>query len=256
MGSDILHWLAAFQGELLLFAGVFFLIGALDDLIVDICWLWLKLTGRARTAKINRFEFQVRPLQGQVAVFIPAWQESAVIFDTIRHLLGAWPQSQLRLYVGVYRNDPATLEAAIASAKGDARLRLIIHDRDGPSTKAECLNRLYDAMCDDELRTGVRFEAVVFHDAEDMVDPAGLGLLDQAIEQGADFAQLPVEPLPQAAKDWLGSHYCEEFAEAHGKLMVVRGAVGAALPAAGVGMRCSTRGFGETGIRKGRRAAV
>jgi adsorption protein B len=31
------------------------------------------------------------------------------------------------------------------------------------------------------------------------------------------------------------SHYCEEFAEAHGKAMVVRDAIGAALPAAGVG---------------------
>jgi adsorption protein B len=52
---------------------------------------------------------------------------------------------------------------------------------------------------------------------------------------GADFVQLPVEPLPQASRDWLGSHYCEEFAEAHGKAMVVRAAVGAAIPSAGVG---------------------
>jgi adsorption protein B len=48
----------------------------------------------------------------------------------------------MRLYIGCYRNDPATLAAASAAAKGDARLRLVIHDRDGPSTKADCLNRL------------------------------------------------------------------------------------------------------------------
>lgn len=235
MVSDIWQFLALIQYEMLLFAGVFFLIGAVDDFAVDLAWLWLKLTGRASTPKVDRGQLQSKPLDDPVAVFIPAWQESEVISDTIRHLLGVWPQDNLRLYIGVYRNDPATLEAAVFAAQGDLRLRVVIHDRDGPSTKADCLNRLYEAMSDDERRSSKRVSCVLFHDAEDMVDPAGLGLLDLAINDGADFAQLPVEPLPQAGRDWLGSHYCEEFAEAHGKAMVVRSAVGAALPAAGVG---------------------
>jgi len=205
MASNIWQFLALIQYELLLFAGVFFLIGALDDLAVDLAWLWLKLTGRARTARVNRQELQLRPLSQPVAVFIPAWQEADVIFDTTRHLLRVWPQGDLRLYIGIYRNDPETLAAAISAAAGDVRLRLVIHDRDGPSTKADCLNRLYEAMRDDERRSAMRFSAVLFHDAEDMVDPAGLGLLDWAIGEGADFAQLPVEPLPQASRDWLGS---------------------------------------------------
>ena len=70
---------------------------------------------------------------------------------------------------------------------------------------------------------------MVFHDAEDMVDPAALGLLDEAIADGADFVQLPVEPLVPRQRRWLarhiGSHYCEEFAEAHGKALVVRDAL-------------------------------
>ncbi|MEM1050968.1 MAG: glycosyl transferase family protein [Pseudomonadota bacterium] len=239
MASDIWQLLALVQYELLLFAGVFFLIGALDDLAVDLAWLWLKLTGRARTAIVDREELQFRSLHKPVAVFIPAWQEADVILDTIRHLLSVWSQDNVRLYVGVYRNDPETLEAALRAVRGDARVRMVIHDRDGPSTKADCLNRVYEAMSDDERRSSTAFSAVVFHDAEDMVDPAGLGLLDLAMEEGADFAQLPVEPMPQAARDWLGSHYCEEFAEAHGKAMVVRSAVGAALPAAGVGCSMS-----------------
>ena len=232
---DLWQWLAVFQHELLLFAGIFFLIGALDDLAVDLSYLWLRATGRAQTPRVKRAELQQQPLHGQVAAFIPTWQEAEVIEETIAHLLAAWPQDDLRLYVGIYRNDPETLEAAMRGATGDARLRLVIHDRFGPSTKADCLNRLYDAMCEDERRTGQAFKSVIFHDAEDMVDPAALGLLDRAIESGADFVQLPVEPLPQDSGQWLGSHYCEEFAEAHGKAMVVRDAVGAALPAAGVG---------------------
>jgi len=86
----------------------------------------------------------------------------------------------------------------------------------------------------DERRRGTRFRMVLQHDAEDMVDPAALGLLDAALAR-VDFVQLPVLPQPQPASRWIGSHYCEEFAEAHGKAMVVRGELGVALPAAGVG---------------------
>ena len=236
------QWLSLFQNELLLFAGVFFLLGALDDLAVDAVWLWLKATGRAVTRRRSRMLLQNRSLHGPVAVLIPAWQEAAVIGQTIRHLLESWPQPNLRLYVGYYCNDPATLAVGAAAARGDPRVRLVIHDCDGPSTKADCLNRLYAALAIDEARAGWRYASVVFHDAEDMVDPAALGLLDETIAAGADFVQLPVELLVPRYGSWfarhIGGHYCEEFAEAHGKALVVRDALGAGLPGAGVG--CAT----------------
>ena len=240
---DVWQWLVLFQHELLLFAGVFFLIGAIDDLAVDFTWIWLKLTGRANTLQVDRQELREVPLSGPAAVFIPAWHEADVIGDTVGHALRAWPQQSLRLYVGCYRNDPETIAATMKAAKGDARLRIVIHDRDGPSTKADCLNRLYTAMRDDERRMGLLFSSVIFQDAEDFVDPAGLGLLDRTIASGVDFAQLAVEPMVQSDRGWfarhLGSHYCEEFAEAHGKAMVVRNELGAALPGAGVGCAVS-----------------
>jgi adsorption protein B len=242
------------QHELLLFAGVFFLIGALDDLTVDALWLWLRLRGRGVTQQRSRAALRQRRLSGPVAVLIPAWQESAVIGRTIRHLLETWRQPELRLYVGCYRNDPATLGAAIEAACGDPRLRLVIHGRDGPTTKADCLNRLYAALALDEVRSGVRFAALVFHDAEDMVDPGALGLLDETIAGGADFVQLPVEPLVPRQRGWwarqIGSHYCDEFAEAHGKAMVVRDALGAGLPGAGVGCAASRRALDWLTLRR------
>jgi adsorption protein B len=67
------------------------------------------------------------------------------------------------------------------------------HDRDGPTTKADCLNCLYAALETDERRSGMRFRMVLLQDAEDMVDPAALGLLDAALAH-ADFVQLPVLP--------------------------------------------------------------
>lgn len=242
---DPWQWLALLQHELLLFAGVFFLIGALDDLAVDAAWLWLRATGAITTPRRSRAALRHRNLSGPIAVVIPAWREAAVIGQTVRHLLETWPQRQLRLYIGCYRNDPATLAAAVAAARCDPRLRLVIHDREGPTTKADCLNRLYAALQLDEERGQQRFIAVVFHDAEDVVDAGALGLLDECLADGADFVQLPVEPLIPHHRSFVerhtGSHYCEEFAEAHGKAMVVRDALGAALPGAGVGCAASRR---------------
>ena len=222
------------EHELLLFVGIFFLVGAADELAVDFAWIWLRLTGQGKTPVVERRQVSSEPLAGPAAVLIPAWQEEDVIADTIRHLLAAWPQEQLRLYVGCYRNDRPSAEAIIAGIGGDSRARMIVHDRDGPSTKADCLNRIYAALLEDEARHGFRARMILLHDAEDLVDPAALSLLDQAMGD-ADFVQLPVLPLVQRRSRWVAGHYCEEFAEAHGKAMVVRGRLSAGLPAAGVG---------------------
>jgi len=231
---SLLQWLALAERELILFAGVFFLLGALDELAMDALWIVLGLGGKARSRAIRRADFEGQALLGPAAVLIPAWQEERVIGATIAHALSAWPQEALRLYVGCYGNDRKTIEAVLAAAGGDPRLRLVIHGRAGPTTKADCLNRLYAALAEDEARAGMRCRLVLLHDAEDMVDPAALALLDRALN-GADFVQLPVLPAPQRRSRWIGSHYCEEFAEAHGKNMVVRDALGVEMPAAGVG---------------------
>lgn len=244
-GFTAFEWFMLVEHELLLFAGVFFLIGAADEIWMDFVWLWLRMTGRAKTltlahdtpemVQLGDFpDHQGQQLAGTAAIFVPAWQEAGVIGATIAHMLSVWRQGDLRLYVGCYRNDPATIGAVIGAAAGDSRLRLVIHDRDGPSTKADCLNRLYSALTEDERRSGAAARMVVLHDAEDMVDPAGLGLLDAAMDD-AQLAQLPVLPLPQEDSRWVGSHYCEEFAEAHAKVMVVRDEMRVGMPLAGVG---------------------
>lgn len=227
------QWFVLVEHELTLFAGFFFLLGLLDELAIDLMWIGLRTTGRARTLRLA-CDVPATPLAGRAAVFIAAWREAEVVGATLRHALQAWPHAELRLYVGCYRNDPATIEAVLAAADGDPRLRLVIHGRDGPSTKADCLNRLYGALQEDERRSGRAARMVVIHDAEDMIDPAALNLLDEAIG-AADLVQLPVLPCPLPQSRWIASHYCEEFAEAHGKAMVVRDALGAGMPTAGVG---------------------
>ena len=230
----LFEWLAVIEHELLLFAGIFLLIGTIDEFAVDAAWLWLRLTGRARTPKIEREGLRGAPLRGRAAVFLPAWQEEAVIGSTIAHAIAAWPQAELRIYAGCYRNDEATAAAIRSGSGGDPRVSLVVLEKPGPTTKADCLNRLYEAMEADEHRSGVRFRQVILHDAEDMVDAAALPLMDRALDE-VDFVQMPVLPEVQRSSRWIGGHYCDEFAEAHGKSLVVRCAFGAGLPAAGVG---------------------
>lgn len=231
------EWLLLIQHELLLFAGLFFLFGAIDELFVDLLWLWLKLRGKlpARRQPIDELS---ATLTGPVAVMVPAWREEAVIAAMIEHTLAVWPHRSLTLFVGCYHNDPASLSAVASAAPRDPRLRLVIHETPGPTTKADCLNRIYRALEDEERRQGEEFRMVILHDAEDMVDPAALSIFDREMGK-ADFIQLPVLPLVVKDSRWIAGHYCEEFAEAHGKGMVVRDAIGAGLPSAGVG--CAIR---------------
>ena len=220
------------EQELLLFAAFWFLVGALDDFCVDLVWLWLKLAGRTGERRLTDGE-AAAPLQGRAAILIAAWNEPAVIGHTMRHALSVWRQEAFTLYVGCYFNDPPTLAAAVAAAGSDPRVRIVIHGKRGPTTKADCLNRLYKALCDDEERHGFQFRSVILHDSEDMVHPAELVAIDAALGD-CQFVQLPVRPEPQPKSPWVGGHYIEEFTEQHAKVLVVRNALGAAIPAAGV----------------------
>ncbi len=233
---------------MLAFAAFWFCVGLLDELVVDFAWLGLKLTGRARTARLP-VGYGAEPLSGAAAVLIPAFRESAVIGATITQMLTAWPQRELAIYVGCYHNDAATLAAAMAAASAEPRVRLVTLAAAGPTTKADCLNRLYRAMAADESRRARRFATIILHDAEDLVHPCALQAIDAALML-RDFVQLPVRPEPQEHSRWIAGHYSDEFAESHAKGLVVRGALGAALPAAGVGCGFSRSALGELGARR------
>jgi adsorption protein B len=219
--------------ELTLFAAFWFVVGMLDELAIDLAYVWLRVFRGYRTQRLSA-NGAAEPLRGPAAVFIPAWHEAAVIGATISHMLKVWPQAELRLYVGCYANDADTLLAVMAAAGSDHRLRLVVHDQTGPSTKGDCLNRLYQALHCDEARSGQTAHMVVIHDAEDMVHPQALALMAAALDQ-ADFVQIPVRPEPERSAWWIAGHYLDEFTESHARAMVVRDALGAALPAAGVG---------------------
>ena len=222
------------QLELLLFAGVFFLIGSVDEMAVDAIWIWLRARGKIQTNSISRRDLQSCQLDARIAVLFPAWQESNVIESTLRHTCSAWPQADIGFFVGCYANDPATIEAAKKITSGDRRFRLVTVPHAGPTTKADCLNVLYRAVEEEEQSSSIKFPGLLLHDAEDMVDPGAIVLMDRALQR-CDFVQLPVVPVAHPKSRWISAHYIEEFAEAHGKTLIVRNALGAGVPAAGVG---------------------
>jgi adsorption protein B len=222
--------------ELALFAGVGFLLFAINDLLVDLIYfgraIWRSLVVYTRYPRAFASALPESTEPGFIAMLVPAWDESAVIASMLRATVARVDYADYRIFVGHYRNDPATA-AAIASV-ADPRIEAVQIDRDGPTTKADCLNQLYDALVAYELHATRSAKAVVLHDAEDVVHPLELKVFDRLIDRAA-VIQLPVLPLPDPHSRWIAGHYCDEFAEAHVKELVVREAVRAAIPLAGVG---------------------
>ncbi len=233
MGADwVIAALDAIERETVLFAGVGFLLGGIDDLAVDVVWVWQRLT-RPRQASATLDDLARAPPR-RIAVFVAAWDEAAVIGAMLRASLARFDHPDYRIYVGTYPNDRDTIAAVAEVAAEDTRVRLVIGDRDGSTTKADNLNTVWRALCRDEAREGGHVAAVVLHDAEDVVHPGELHLFD-ALIGGCAVVQLPVLPLIDRGARLVSGHYADEFAEAHGKSLVVRQALGAGLPLAGVG---------------------
>lgn len=217
--------------ELALFAAVIILLGGIDDVVMDLVW-W-----RVRGPEPDRRALPPAPPL-PLAIFVPAWDEQAVIGPMLRATLARFEHPDYRLFVGCYPNDPGTIHAARSVAAEDARVRVVVGRQDGPTTKADCLNRLWHALVAEEDGTGRRAAAVVLHDAEDVVDPAALRVFDDQLRDAA-LVQLPVVPLIDPRHRLVSGHYADEFAEAHRRDLVVRSALGAAVPLAGVG--CAIR---------------
>lgn len=243
--------IAFITAEASLFAAVGFLILGFGDLAVDLIWFGLACTGRlAGPLRGCRSVADLPPARatGSIAIFVPAWDEAMVIGRMLGNAVKAFGEADYRLYVGCYYNDPATIVAARAVAS--AQIRVVVGSAPGPTSKADCLNRLWTQMVRDEQEEGRRFKAVLLHDAEDIVHSAELRVFDALIER-FDLVQLPVLPLPDPHSRWIGGHYIDEFAEAHGKELVVRAALGAGLPSAGVGCAISRAALGALADERG-----
>lgn len=219
--------------EMLLFAGVGLFLGGIDDLLIDLVFV----AHRIRSGRRPRLSLATLPPpcnSGRIAVFVAAWDESSVIGEMLSTALDRYEHGDYRIYVGVYPNDRATIDAAAAVAERDVRVRIVIGSRHGPTTKADCLNTLWHALRRDDARDDLWTKAIVLHDAEDVVHAQELRVFDSLIDR-YEVVQLPVLPLVHRGARLVSGHYADEFSESHAKQIIVRTALGAGMPLAGTG---------------------
>src|SRR4249919_640553 len=107
--------------ELALFAGAGFLLFAVNDVLVDLIYftrrLWRRVTVYSRYPRAFASYFVFKKDPGFLAILVPAWDESAVIAAMLKSTLDRLDYDDFRIFVGQYRNDPAT--AAVIERYGD-----------------------------------------------------------------------------------------------------------------------------------------
>ena len=213
------------------------LVSGLDDLAVDLAWAWTWLKSAFRPAARlfppGPRQLENAPIQ-RIAIFVPLWHEHRVIGRMLEHNLAAIRYPDYHFFAGCYPNDIETQDAVQAVAARFPQVHLALCPHPGPTSKADCLNWIYQHLLLLEERDGQLFDVVVIHDAEDLVHPEELRWINYYAVR-YDFVQTPVLALATPLRKLTHGVYCDEFAENHSRDMTVRAAVGGFVPSCGVG---------------------
>jgi adsorption protein B len=223
-------------------ASLMFLLG-LDDLFIDVVYWGRKLIRRFRIYdKYERaderrlFEAKEKPL----AIMVPAWNEVGVVGEMARLAASTLDYENYQIFVGTYPNDPQTQADVDAVCQHYPNVHKVVCARPGPTSKADCLNNVIDAILRFESDARIEFAGFILHDAEDVISPMELRLFNYLLP-AKDLIQIPVYPFAPEWRGFTAGHYVDEFAENHGKDVIVREALTGQVPSAGVGTCFSRR---------------
>ena len=213
------------------------LVSGLDDLAIDAAWafFWLRgiLKPEARLFPPGPRQLEAAP-QRTIAILVPLWHEHEVIARMLEHNLASIRYSGYQFFVGAYPNDDLTQDAVRSVAHRFPNVHLALCPHDGPTSKADCLNWIYQRLILHEEQTGERFDIIVTHDAEDLIHPEELRWINYYAAR-FDFIQTPVLALYTSFFALTHGVYCDEFAEYHTRDMAVRPLLGGFVPSSGVG---------------------
>ena len=134
-------------------------------------------------------------------------------------------------FIGVYQNDIATIAEVLRAQAEFANVHMSVLPRNGPTSKADCLNVILSEILAYEAKMGGPFAGIALHDAEDFIHPQELAVFNQLIGTQFDFVQLPVFSFSQPLRDMVGGIYMDEFAEVHTKDLLVRRHLSGLIPA-------------------------
>ncbi len=118
--------------ELALFAAVGFLVGGIDDLAVDLIWLFRRCRDFLKRRDIGPLQLSALPPPrepGRLAIFVPAWDEAEVIASMLTLAVRHLKEQDYRRFVGAYPNDPETVAAIETVAAHTAHIRLVLCQR-------------------------------------------------------------------------------------------------------------------------------
>jgi len=218
------RWVAAILPPL----AFWILFNGFDDLILNILWLWTWLFGKS--LELPDDHAPERP----IAIFVPLWREHRVIRHMVEHNIASQKFTSFHFFIGAYPNDAPTLAALSDLDAHYPQVHIAQCPHPGPTSKADCLNWIYQRMLLYEEEHDIRFETVMTHDAEDLIHPEALRLIDR-YTRVYGMVQIPVLALPTSWRELTHGVYCDEFAQFQFRDMPVRNRVGGFVPSNGVG---------------------
>lgn len=217
----------------------------IDDFIWDVVTTFLRLFRRKRTLNFRALESIPPKL---LAVTVAAWHEEAVLGDVIENIIAStsYPRSMYHIFLGVYPNDPPTIQVAQALAERHENVHVILNSKPGPTSKAQNINHVIRQIRVFEQENGWEFASLTIHDSEDVVHPYEL-LVTNYLLDTHDAMQFPVFPLIRMPRfsnffqNITTGTYADEFAENHYTTMVNRYMAKAFVPSAGTGFALSRK---------------
>lgn len=222
---------------------VMMLISGLDDLFIDLVY-WVRRARRALTIyrrhKPMEYHALYKPDEKPLAIMIPAWNETGVIGNMAELAATTLDYENYHIFVGTYPNDPDTQRDVDEVCARFPNVHKVVCARPGPTSKADCLNNILDAITQFERSARFTFSGFILHDAEDVISPLELRLFNYLVDR-KDLIQIPVYPFEREWDHFTSMSYIDEFAELHGKDVPVREAIAGQVPSAGVGTCFSRR---------------
>jgi len=225
--------------------GIVFVLNGANEVFFDVVKLWRDIWRRVvifrlRKAKPLMEEDLLAKPEQPVAVMIPCWDESSVIRRMLDNSLQVLNYSKYVIFVGTYPNDPATQREVDLVREKYGNIERVVCPKDGPTSKADCLNWIYEGIRHYEKEHAVQFEVFVVEDSEDVLHPLTLKLFNYMMPR-MDMVQLPVLPMEPRWYEFTRGTYVDEFAANHSRDMVVRELLSRNLPSAGVGTAFSRK---------------
>jgi len=210
---------------------VWILLSGLDDLFIALVAIFPK--GERRCRWPTDAEASSVP-ERRIAILVPLWKEERVIGRMLERNLAAIQYAHYDFFAGAYPNDTLTTAAVAEAARRSPRVHLALVPHNGPTSKGDCLNAIFDCLLEHEAAHGVRYDVIVTHDAEDVVAPESLRIINW-FSRDYQMVQIPVLPLPTGLAEMTHGVYCDEFTECQLKDLPARQRLGGFLPSNGVG---------------------